>query len=71
MWKKGHGHFHDGPAPESFDPSALARRFAAECGAVPQRISTSVLRTIREFSRIDMPRRSRRLRYRREGWQEN
>ena len=69
VWKKDLGHFHDGPPAETFDPDKLAARFARECGEVPHRISTSVLRTIREFSRIEPPGRQPRLRYRRADWQ--
>lgn len=70
VWKKDYGHFYDGPGPEDFDPEELATRFASECGEVPHRISTSVLRTIRDFSQFDPARRSRRQKYRRENWQE-
>jgi hypothetical protein len=70
VWKKEHGHFFDGPPAEQFDPEALADRFSRECGEVPHRISTSVLRTIRDFTHVGQPRRTRRLKYRREDWQE-
>jgi len=69
VWKKDHGHFYDGPGTDEFDPDDLAARFARECGDVPHRISTSVLRTIQGIS--EQPPRSRRLRYRRENWQKS
>jgi hypothetical protein len=69
VWRKGIGHFHDGPAADQFNGEALAKRFAAECGEVPHRISTSVLRTIRDFSQLDPLGRQPRRRYRRERWQ--
>lgn len=69
VWKKDHGHFYDGPGPETFDPDELATKFDRECGEVPHRISISVLRTIRDFSRADPLYRNRRLKYRRENWQ--
>jgi hypothetical protein len=70
VWNKDHGHFYDGPEPEPFNSEDLAARFARECGEVPHRISTSVLQKIRDFSGTEPPRRSRRLKYRRENWQE-
>src|SRR5215470_4163966 len=69
VWKREIGHFHDGPPAKGFDPEVLATRFAGASGEVPRRISSSVLRTIRDFSRVDAPRRPPRLKYRREGWQ--
>jgi hypothetical protein len=70
VWKKDHGHFHDGPLSDDLDAKALADRFARECGEVPHSISTSVLRTIRDFAQPSAPPRSRRQKYRRESWQE-
>jgi hypothetical protein len=70
VWKKDYGHFYDGAGPEDFDPDELAKRFTRECGEVPHGITTSVLRTIRDFSQIAAPPRSRRQKFRRENWQE-
>jgi hypothetical protein len=69
VWKKGLGHFHDGPQADHFDAEDLASRFAAECGDLPHRISTSVLRTIRDFAQDVQPGRPSRRRFRREDWQ--
>jgi hypothetical protein len=71
VWKKGTGHFHDGPEADRFNADDLAARFAAECGEVPHRISTSVLRTIRDYAQTGSPAREPRRRFRREGWQEH
>jgi len=71
VWKKELGHFHDGPDGHSLDAEALASRFARECGEVPHRISTSVLRVIRDFPELDRLARARRRKYRREQWQQS
>jgi hypothetical protein len=70
VWKKGLGHFHDGPAAPPIDSEDLAARFARECGEVPHRISTSVLRAIKDFPQLERLAVARRRRYRRENWQE-
>lgn len=70
VWKKGFGHFHDGPEGDSLDAESLAARFARECGEVPHRISTSVLRVIRDFPELERLARARRRKYRRETWQQ-
>ncbi len=70
VWRKEFGHFHDGPGGDGFDPENLAARFARECGEVPHRISTSVLRVIRDFPQLDRLARARRRKYRREHWQQ-
>lgn len=71
VWKKGHGHFHDGPEANGFDAKGLAARFARECGEVPHRVSTSVLQVIRDFPDLERLARARRRKYRRENWQQN
>jgi len=70
VWKKGLGHFHDGPEAPPIDSEDLAARFARECGEVPHRISTSVLRAIKDFPQLERLAVARRRRYRRENWQE-
>jgi hypothetical protein len=70
VWKKGLGHFHDGPETPPLDSEDLAARFARECGEVPHRISTSVLRAIRDFPQLEQLAVNRRRKYRRENWQE-
>jgi hypothetical protein len=69
VWKKEVGHFHDGPDRDKFDAEHLAEHFARECGEVPPRISTSVLRIIKDFPQLDHLARKRRRKYRREKWQ--
>jgi hypothetical protein len=69
VWRKELGHFHDGPQGDQFNAETLAAEFARECGEVPPRISTSVLRIIRDFPQLDQLARKRRRKFRREGWQ--
>ena len=71
VWQRSSGHFHDGPEAQGFDVEDLAARFARECGDLPHRISTSVLRVIRDFPQLERLAVARRRKYRREQWQEH